>query len=379
MSRPRLLYLVTEDWYFVTHRLPMARAARDAGYDVHVATRFGQFKDKITAEGFTPYPIDLHRGSINPFRLLAAIATVRQLYRTISPDLVHHIAIQPSVIGSIAAMGMNLPRLNSIFGFGSVFTSNVPKSRIARLLLRPLLPLLFNAKQTKTMVVNPDHRDILISLGVASDRIVVIPGSGADVTHFSPLPEPSTPVTAGYAGRMLEDKGVRELVEAHQLLEKAGTPLTLLLAGTPDPANPNSIPQAELESWARRPGITWLGHVADVRELWGKAHIAVLASHGEGLPMGLVEAAACGRPLVATDVPGCREIARDKVDGLLVPVSNSPALAAALGRLMADTELRRQFGAAGRRIVEQEFSSEEVARRIVAVYNALSDASFRSP
>jgi len=373
MPRPRLLYLVTEDWYFVTHRLPMARAARDAGYDVHVAAHFGKFRDTITAEGFTVHPIDLHRGSINPFKLLSAIAAIRQLYRNVAPDLVHHIAIQPSVLGSIAAMGLNVARLNSIFGFGSVFTSNVPKSRIVRLLLRPMLPPLFNAERTMTMVVNPDHRDILVSLGVAPERIVVVPGSGTDTRRFQPLPEPNGPIAVGYAGRMLEDKGVRALVEAQQNLERSGAPVVLLLAGTPDPANPNSISQKELEDWSKRPGVHWLGHVEDIRDVWAKAHIAVLASHGEGLPMSLVEAAATGRPLIATDVSGCREIARDGLNALLVPVDDAAALAKAIGKLASDSDLRRQFGAAGRRMVEQEFSSEQVARKIVAVYSTMAN------
>jgi glycosyltransferase involved in cell wall biosynthesis len=371
MSNPRLLYLVSEDWYFMSHRLPMARAARDAGYEVHVATRLERHGKAIEAEGFQLHPIDLHRGSINPFYFAAAALAARKLYRDVAPALVHHIALQPSVIGSIAATGLPVAQLNSIFGFGSVFTSNGPKARLTRLMLRPILPLLFNARRSMTMVVNPDHRAMLIALGVTPERVVVVPGSGVDVTRFTPLPEPAGPITAAYAGRMLEDKGVRALVAAQQQLTKVGPPVNLLLAGIPDPANPNSIAQAELESWAKRPGITWAGHVADIREVWAKAHIAVLASHGEGLPMSLVEAAACARALVATDVSGCREIARAGVNALLVPVNDVEAIAAALARLTADGAMRQRFGAAGRYIVEQEFSQARVEEKIVAIYRQL--------
>jgi glycosyltransferase involved in cell wall biosynthesis len=362
---------VTEDWNFMSHHLPMARAARRAGYEVHVATRLDRHGKAIEAEGFHLHRIDLHRGSISPFKFAAAALAARKLYRDVAPALVHHIALQSSVIGSIAAVGLPVAQLNSIFGFGSVFTSNGPKARLTRLVLRPTLPLLFNARRSMTMVVNPDNRAMLIALGVTPERVVVVPGSGADVTHLVPLDEPAGPITAAYAGRMLEDKGVRSLVEAQQQLMTSGTPVNLLLAGNPDPANPNSIAQAELERWGKRPGITWAGHVADIREVWAKAHIAVLASHGEGLPMSLVEAAACARPLVATDVSGCREIARDGINALLVPVDDAGAIAAALARLAADGAMRQRFGAAGRRIVEQEFSRARVEEKIVAIYRQL--------
>lgn len=375
MKRPRLLYLVTEDWYFMTHRLPMARAAREAGYEVHVATRVDRHGDRIVSEGFQLHPIALYRGSVNPLSFAHAVSAVRTLTGAVAPDLVHHIAFQPSMIGSAAARGAPYAVLNSIFGFGSTFTAHGVKSRFARALLRPLIPRLFNARRSMTMVVNPDHRDMLVAFGVDADRIAVVPGSGVDLTKFTPLPEPDGPVTLGYAGRMLEDKGVRVLVEAQERLTRAGRDIRLLLAGLPDPSNPNSIPQSELDDWNRRPGIEWLGNVADVRTVWARAHIAVLASRGEGMPMSLAEAAACGRPLIATDVSGCREIARDGVNALLVPPDDAPALAAAIARLAGDAALRRRFGEAGRRIVEREYSSERVAETIVDLYRQLSSAN----
>ncbi|MGE0564821.1 MAG: glycosyltransferase family 4 protein [Pseudolabrys sp.] len=374
MKRPRLLYLVTEDWYFMTHRLPMARAARDAGYDVHVATRVSKFADRIAAEGFTLHEIDLYRGSVNPLSFARAVSAVRTLCRAIAPDVVHHIALQPSIIGALAARGAPYAVLNSIFGFGSVFTAHGLKSRFARLLLRPLIPLLFNAKRSMTMVVNPDHRDMLVSLGVDAGKIAVIPGSGVDLTKYGPLPEPQGAVTLGYAGRMLEDKGVRVLVEACERLARDGHDIRLLLAGLPDPSNPNSIPQSELEAWSRQPGIEWLGNVEDVRTVWARAHVAVLASRGEGMPMSLAEAAACERPLIATDVSGCREIARDNLNALLVSPDDAAALAAAIARLSHDAALRQRLGKAGRRLVEQDYASERVAEKIVAIYRQLSDA-----
>jgi glycosyltransferase involved in cell wall biosynthesis len=173
------------------------------------------------------------------------------------------------------------------------------------------------------------------------------------------------------AGRLLRDKGVRTLIEAHEILARRGQPVRLLIAGEPDPANPASIPDKEIAEWSRRPGITLLGHVADIRNVWKDAHIAVLASRREGLPMSLLEAAACGRPIVASDVPGCRQVARSGVNALLVPPANAVALADAIGQLSCDKGLRHKFGEAGRRMVESEYSAERVGSEIVALYTRL--------
>jgi glycosyltransferase involved in cell wall biosynthesis len=161
------------------------------------------------------------------------------------------------------------------------------------------------------------------------------------------------------------------LIEAHALLAKRGRPIRLLLAGKPDPANPSSIPLRDIAAWQARPGIRWLGYVADVSAVWAQAHIAVLPSRREGLPLSLVEAASCGRPLVATDVPGCREIARHGVNAFLVPLNDAAALADAIDRLAQDPALRRRFGAAGRHIVVEEFSSRMLKRNLVQLYNSL--------
>jgi glycosyltransferase involved in cell wall biosynthesis len=372
MRRPRLLYLVTEDWYFVSHRLPMARAAQAAGYDVHVATRVERHGDAIVAEGFTVHQIDLHRGSLNPLHLAASVRAARALYRRLGPDLIHHIALQPSIVGSLAARGFEAPLINSIFGLGSVFSAHTLAMRTARLVVRRLLPNLFNRAQSVVLVVNPDHRDQLIRFGVTADHIAVIPGSGVDIEKFTPLPEPPEPVTLGYAGRMLEDKGVRTLVEAQRRLLDAGHDIRLLLAGTPDPANPNTISERDLAAWSQRRGVRWLGQVGDIRDVWRDVHIAVLMSRSEGLPLSLLEAAACGRPLIASDVPGCREIARDGINALLVPPDDPAALSAAIAELAGDAARRRDFGAAGRKLVETTYGTAQVAAAIVAIYRRLA-------
>jgi glycosyltransferase involved in cell wall biosynthesis len=209
------------------------------------------------------------------------------------------------------------------------------------------------------------------ALGVADERIFTISGSGIETDKLTPLPEPPGPLTIAFAGRLLRDKGVRTLVEAHEILARRGQPVRLLIAGEPDPANPASIPSKEIMGWARLPGITLLGHVSDIRSVWKDAHIAVLVSRREGLPMSLLEAAACGRPIIASDVPGCREVARPGVNGLLVPPDDAGALADAIARLSGDKALRRQFGEAGRRLVESEYSAKRVGSDIVTLYSHL--------
>lgn len=367
----RILYLVSEDWYFVSHRLPMARAALRAGFEVHVATRVAKHGDAIEREGFILHPLDLRRGSLNPGSLLAAVWEVRRIYRQLTPDLVHHVALMPSVVGSLAALGLPIVCLNAMAGLGFAFTTHTAKAVAMRAAIKPMLRGLLNRKRAFVLVQNPDDRAAMLALGISADKIALIPGSGVDIEALRPLAEPPPPIAAGFVGRLLTDKGVPALVEAHSLLSGRGRPVELLIAGEPDPANPASISAAVLAEWKQRPGLNFLGHVSDIGAFWGRAHIAVLPSLREGLPMSLLEAAACGRPLVATDVPGCREIARDGINAVLVPPDDATALADAIARLAADADLRRRFAAAGRRMVEDEFSHVRVGQDIVALYQRL--------
>lgn len=368
---PLIVYLVAEDWYFLSHRLPMAHAARAAGYEVHVATHLNGEGARIEAEGFHLHALDWRRGSFNPLDLVNIVRQVRALYRQLQPDLVHHVALQPSIIGSLAATGMSFPRLNALAGLGFGFTSMTPKALLLRPVLSALLRVLFKRPQAAVLVQNPDDRAAMASLAMSADRIFTVPGSGVDTDRLKPLPEPAGPFTAGFVGRLLDDKGVRTLVEAHDLLMLRSEAVQLLIAGDRDPANPTSIDEREIESWKTRPGLEVLGFVEDISKVWARAHVAVLPSRREGLPKSLLEAAACGRAIVATDVPGCREIARPGVNALLVPADDPVALADAITTLARDPQLRQHFAAAGRLLVENEFSSAQIGRQIVAVYDHL--------
>lgn len=367
----RLLYLVSEDWYFLSHRLPMARAAREAGYDVHVATRVVNGGAAIGAEGLTLHPLTWRRGSTNPLDFLQAVMQVRAVYRRLAPDLVHQVAFWPSIVGSMAGLGLPTRRLSALAGLGFAFTSNTLKARLLRTALRPFLRHLLGGRGAAVLVQNPDDRAAIVELGIAPKHVFLIPGSGVDTERLRPMPEPPGPITAAYVGRLLADKGLRSLIAAQARLATRGQPVRLLIAGDPDPANPASISPPEIAAWRRQPGVELLGHVSDIATVWAQAHIAVLPSRREGLPKSLLEAAACGRPIVATDVPGCREVAKPDVNALLVPVDDEAALAEAMAKLAQDADLRTRFGAASRALVEREFSNARIGAEIVALYRKL--------
>jgi glycosyltransferase involved in cell wall biosynthesis len=371
----KLIYLVSEDWYFLSHRLPMARAARDAGYEVHVLTRVVDGGAAIAREGFVLHPIPWQRGSTSPLAALATIRTVRALYKRLQPDIVHHVAFAPAVLGSIAALGLPMQKLNALAGLGFVFTSKTAKARLLRPLAHSLLRFLLTRPRTTVLVQNPDDRAVVASLGVGAGNIALIPGSGVDVDALTPLPEPANgPFTVGFVGRLLYDKGVQVLVRAQEILRARGTPVAVLLAGAPDPSNPASIPDDTLGRWRETEDLMLPGHVGDVRTVWARSHIAVLPSRREGLPKSLLEAAACGRAMIATDVPGCREIVRPGENGLLVPADNAEALADAIARLMRDPQSRATYAANARRLAVAEYSSVQIARAIVTLYARLAAA-----
>ena len=377
-AKRSLIFLVTEDWYFWSHRLPMARAAQQAGFDVAVATRVTAHGDRIKAAGFRLIPMRWRREEIGLFASLAAIAEIYRLYRRERPFMVHHVAHKAAILGGIAALLARVPRIVSfIAGVGYMGTSRSRHAQLVGGAARLLWPVLLLRGHCRVIVQNDDDRAVIAALRPdAAERIVVIRGSGVDIDHFQPLPEPpEPPVTAAYVGRMLAIKGVATLVEAQRLLHADGVALQLLLAGTPDLANPSSFTEATLREWSQRPGVVWYGHSEDVREIWTTAHIAALASNGgEGVPKTLLEAAAVGRAIVATDVPGNRDIARPGINAILVPPGDARALADALKILASDQAKRRAYAAAGRTLAAEGFSEEAVSAATVALYRELSAA-----
>lgn len=373
--RPKLIYLVTEDWYFLSHRLPMARAARDAGFEVVVATRIRDGQAAIEAEGFRVAPLRWRRGGWNPLAELCAVTAIRRLYRDEKPDIVHHVAMKPVLEGSLAAWLAGVPAVvNALTGLGYLFIGRQGVARflgpMARMLLKPLLG---RGERWRLVMQNPDDLELLVSRGiVARERVVLIPGSGVDLEKFAPSPEPPGTPAAAFVARMLWDKGVGELVEAARMLKSRGDGPRIRLVGPQDEENQAAIPRATLDRWADEGAVEWTGQAKDVAALWRETAIAVLPSYREGLPKALLEAAASGRPMVATDVPGCREIVRHEETGLLVPPRDAKALAGALARLAGDAALRRRLGMAARRLAENRFSDKAIAAATVDLYRALS-------
>jgi glycosyltransferase involved in cell wall biosynthesis len=370
----KIIFLVTEDWYFWSHRLPMARAARQAGFDVGVVTRVGSWGDNIRAEGFSLHELDWTRGSLSIVDNLRTVRNIASIYRKEKPDIVHHVALKPVVVGSVAAFIANVPRvINALAGLGHLFTSNSPKIRTLRTIMRPLLKWALTRNGSVTLLQNKDDLARLEQLGYVNANAVIIRGSGIDTTHYElqPFGRPDI-VTAAFVGRIIEIKGIRVLMEAHRRLRRKGLRVRLLLVGNPDSENPGAISSEEIAGWANEPDVEWLGYCNDIRSVWARADMAVLPSiGGEGLPKALLEAAACGRPLIATDVPGSREIALDGRNAIVVPAGDPDALCDALARLAGDERLRKTFGAESRRIVESDLSQEHVSRNIVLLYRKM--------
>ena len=372
MTSPRLLFLVTDDRYFISHRLPMARAAKAAGYEVHVATHISRFEDAIKAEGFVLHELSWEKAGQTPFTLARDVLIIRRLYRSVRPDIINHVALKPVILGMLAAFGLGMAKVNIITGLGSGFIGRDWKGRILKSVLVAALRTLLNSKRTVSVVQNSDDRETLISIGINPETVNLILGSGIDIANTEPLAEPSGPITVGITSRMLDDKGIRPLVTAQSKLQARGLDIRLLLAGEPDPTNRSTLSEAEMKSFAAMPGIEWLGHIDNVKTVWERAHIAALPSRREGLPKSLLEAAAFGRPIIATNVPGCREVARHGENALLVPVDDAAALAEAIETLAKDKELRARFGANGRRAVENCFSSAAIGSQIVEIYTKLA-------
>ena len=371
---PRLLFVVGDDGAFRSHRMPVARAARDAGFAVAVACPVTTHGEAIRAEGIRVLPAPMKRGRISPIADLRTLGALWRLYRAERPDIVHLVAMKPVLYGSLAARLTGIPAsVGALTGLGYVFSSGDIRARLLRPLLRRGLRWALNGRRSTCLTQNPDDAVFVAGLGVDLQRIVVIPGSGVDPARFAPSPEPDEPVRITLVGRMLWDKGVGEFVEAARLVRAHDPALRFVLIGAPDQGNPAAVPVAQLKAWQAEGLVDWQGRRADIPAVWRDSHIAVLPSYREGLPMALLEAAACGRPIVAADVPGNREIARDGESALLVPPRDAAALAVAILRLAEDPALRARLGAGGRALVERTFSEDRIAAATLALWRRLLD------
>ncbi len=365
----KLLFLVTEDWYFCSHRLALAIHARAAGYEVLVATRVDRCGDVIRGAGLRLLPIGLRRRSLAPWREIAAILEIYQLYRAERPDIVHQVAMKPVLYGSLAAWISRVPVvINAMAGLGFVYASGSGLAKILRPFVRLALRLAFSPSRVRVVLQNPDDDRIVGSLAVPAQRRVLIRGSGVDTEKFTPTPEPEGPMVVTLVARMLADKGVFEFVEAARIVHQTEPQVRFRLVGPQDEENPACIDATALQAWTAEGHVQWCPGNDDIPDLWARSHIAVLPSYREGLPKALLEAAACGRAMVAADVPGCREIVLAGETGLLVPARDHAALAQAVLKLIKHPELRRVMGERARQHVLDNFSQHQIIGQTLALY-----------
>ena len=288
-----------------SHRIGLAVAARDAGYDVTIVTRVGEHGERIRALGLDLVNVDFARGLLSPRANLRTVSELCAVYRRCEPHLVHHVAIKPIVLGSAAAARTRVSMaVNALAGLGTALSSRNMKARLTKPFLRAALGWAMRRSRSHTMVQNPENAQFVESLGVHPERISLVRGAGVDVQRFRPRPEPEGPVRVTMVSRLLWDKGMREFVDAAMLVRKVRGDVVFTLVGTPDEENPASVSSEQVQSWAADGLVEWWGYREDVADVLACSHVAVLPSYGEGLPKTLLEAAACGRPIVATDVSG---------------------------------------------------------------------------
>lgn len=376
--KPLLLYLVPNDAYFYSHRMPMARAAQMAGFDVALVTGSSTCRARIEEVGIRLIPCRIGQGGLNPLREIRALFDLIRIYRRESPALVHHITVKAILWGALAAWLCRVPRsINAFAGLGYIFTADDFRARCLRGILRPVLGFLLHRPGSITLVQNPDDRTRLSTLKISPlENIALIPGSGVDTNHFAPLPLPekTDEIVCVFAGRMIGIKGLTILRTAFDQLQTRAPTLRLWLCGAPDLNNPGSWTAQDIQDWqAATSNVVWKRHQGDMREIWTQAHLAVQPSlGGEGIPKSLLEAAACGRGIVASDVPGCREVVEPKRNGILVPPGDVLALVEALESVARDPELLRRWSAASPSIVlEKDFSAQAVTRAARTLYEGL--------
>lgn len=366
-----LLFVAAADFFFVSHRMTLARAARAAGYDVVVATHVAEHRAAIEAEGFRVVPIRIRRGLRNPFADLLALFDLLKAVRDECPDLVHLLSLKPVVFGGLAARLAGVPAtINALTGLGFLYAEGAGSGGLLRTAVTRVLRFLAAPKNVWTIVQNADDLRTLADAKIGDPkRTVLIRGSGVDIVGFAPRPEPEGTPVAAMVSRLVGLKGVTDLVEAARLLRRRNVPIRVALVGSPDPLNPTAVSRETVEGWVAEGAVEWWGQRNDIPTVWAEAHIAVQPSRGgEGLPKSLLEAGACGRPLVTTDVPGCRELVSDGINGLVVPPQSPQALAAALEKLALDAALRKRLGAAARATVETEHADTAVAAATLDLY-----------
>lgn len=375
MSSPKILYLVTEDWYFWSHRLALAEATRSKGFQVIVVTRDGEYSDRIKAKGFELVTVPINRAVSSPLNELRTLLRLVAVYRKYNPDLVHHVALKTIFLGTLAAKFSRVPNvINAYTGLGHVFISSAkPSSFFFKFVLFPLFSLLLKGKKVWSIIQNQNDYDQLKTFRLLSDqRTKLIRGSGVDLSVFQLSRESETAIPVIlFASRLLKDKGIREFVAAAKDIRNQNIDARFVIVGDRDVSNPSCISSDELQSWLDDGTVEWWGFRDDMVAVFKQAHIVCLPSYREGLPKVLLEAAASGKPIVTTDVPGCRDVVKHGINGLLVPAKNSEELGLALRQLLHDKSRRLEMGVKGRKLVSERFSLDTINDQTIDLYSKL--------
>ena len=364
----KAILFANTDWYLYNFRLEYARFLQNKGWEVVFLSPEGEHAEKLKEAGFRHIVFNFSRKGINPIREAETIRRIRAVYEAEKPDLVHHFTIKCVIYGSLAAKetGINAV-VNSITGLGYMFLSNRPHVRV----IREIVKRLYKKALAGTQVIfeNPDDRALFLEMGLTTEENShIVLGTGIDTERFKPVPPTNNIPLTILPARMIWDKGVKEFVDAATEIRKAGIQARFALVGNNDVGNPTCIPFEQLTQWQKEGNVEWWGWQDDVPTVLSMCHIVCLPSYREGLPKILIEAASCGRPIVTTDVPGCREVVRDGENGLLVPAKNAGALKDALLRLIESRELRETMGNASREKAVRLFSNEIVNDGIFAIY-----------
>lgn len=364
----KAILFANTDWYLYNFRLEYARFLQKNGWEVVFLSPEGEHAEKLKEAGFRHIVFNFSRKGINPIRESETIRRIRAVYEAEKPDLVHHFTIKCVIYGSLAAKETGINAIvNSITGLGYMFLSNRPHIRV----IREVVKHLYKKALAGTQVIfeNPDDRTLFIEMGLTTEENSnIVLGTGIDTERFKPVPTTNNIPLTILPARMIWDKGVREFVDAATEIRKTGIQARFALVGNNDVGNPTCIPFDQLTQWQKEGNVEWWGWQDDVPTVLSMCHIVCLPSYREGLPKILIEAAACGRPIVTTDVPGCREVVRDGENGLLVPAKNAEALKDALLRLIENKEMRESMGNASREKAVRLFSNEIVNNGIYSIY-----------
>lgn len=373
MQVKKILYVVNAPEFFISHRLALALAAKGEGYEVHVATAPGVEISEIEAHGLIHHSIGFARSGQNPFVELKTLARLVALFRRIAPDLVHLVTIKPVIYGGLAARLTGVRSVvAAVSGLGTAFLADSGLGKLRRSLITRLYSSAFKQERLAVIFQNPDDRDSLLGYRVIQAKDArLIRGSGVKLECYPFVPEPKSVPVVVMASRLLRDKGVFEFVSAARILRDRGVEVEMRLIGSTDPGNLTSVDEKQLEQWRDDGAVRLMGYRNDIAEQYAAANIVCLPSYREGLPKSLVEAAACGRAVVTTDVPGCRDAITPGETGMTVPVKDPLALAEAVQKLVEDPDLRERMGLAGRALAEKEFSIEKIIDQHLQIYRGV--------